>query len=44
MPETLPFQIAVKGSILAASNGENLNMTVYGSRDDDDDDLSNIWK
>lgn len=43
MPETFPFQIAAKVSILAASNGEDLNLTNYGSRGVAEDDVNDFW-
>ena len=37
------YWVTVKAPILTGSNGENLRMTTYGSRGDEDDDLDGFW-
>ena len=43
MPEMRVIPIHLKTSLLQGSNGENLNMTTYGSRGDAEDDDENFW-
>ena len=42
-PATRVIELRSRRAILSASNGEDLNMSVYGNRDDDDDDVTNFW-
>lgn len=43
VPETEILLVTAEFAILTGSNGENVNMSVYGSRGDQSDDVDNFW-
>ena len=43
VPEMKVIPIRLRTSLLQVSNGENLNMTTYGSRGVGDDDTDGFW-